>query len=160
MNVFVFNHADLAMEFPRVYIRLSLKCLYISGKYGDSAAYFYALLQMFSVIPRKFLPGVKNPCWYEEYTGNITSDPYRTNLYARYSRRFRTVFQHLRNTFREHLFHRGGKLYRVRCLPYFYIIGQPKCGTTDLYDRLRLHPDIKFTTFKEPHWWTRKRFGE
>uniref|UniRef100_A0A8C4E2D0 Sulfotransferase n=1 Tax=Dicentrarchus labrax TaxID=13489 RepID=A0A8C4E2D0_DICLA len=117
------------------------------------------LLQMFSVVPRKFLPGVKNPCWYEEYTGNITSDPYRTNLYARYSRRFRTVFQHLRNTFREHLFHREGKLYRMRCLPYFYIIGQPKCGTTDLYDRLRLHPDVKFTTFKEPHWWTRKRFG-
>ncbi|XP_030257293.1 carbohydrate sulfotransferase 15 [Sparus aurata] len=114
---------------------------------------------MFSVVPRKFLPAVKNPCWYEEYTGNITSDPYRTNLYARYSRRFRTVFQHLRNTFREHLFHRDGRLYRMRCLPYFYIIGQPKCGTTDLYDRLRLHPDVKFTTFKEPHWWTRKRFG-
>lgn len=117
-------------------------------------------LQMFSVIPQKFLPGMRNPCWYEAYTGNITSDPYRTNLYARYSRRFRTVFQHLRNTFQEHLFHRDGNLYRMRCLPYFYIIGQPKCGTTDLYDRLRLHPDVKFTTFKEPHWWTRKRFGE
>ncbi|KAF7204198.1 transcript variant X3 [Nothobranchius furzeri] len=86
---------------------------------------------MFSVIPHKFLPGIKNPCWYEEFTGNLTSDPYRTNL----------------------------KLYRLRCLPYFYIMGQPKCGTTDLYDRLRLHPDVKFTTFKEPHWWTRKRFG-
>ncbi|KAM3591648.1 uncharacterized protein V6R79_005210 [Siganus canaliculatus] len=114
---------------------------------------------MFSVVPRKFLSGVKNPCWYEEYTGNVTSDPYTTNLYARYSRRFRTVFQHLRNVFREHLFHHDGKFYRMRCLPYFYIIGQPKCGTTDLYDRLRLHPDVKFTTFKEPHWWTRKRFG-
>ncbi|XP_028424113.1 carbohydrate sulfotransferase 15 isoform X2 [Perca flavescens] len=114
---------------------------------------------MFSAIPRKFLPGVKNPCWYEEYTGNITSDPYRTNLYARYSSRFQTVFEHLRNTFREHLFHRDGKPYRMRCLPYFYIIGQPKCGTTDLYDQLRLHPDVKFSTFKEPHWWTRRRFG-
>lgn len=115
---------------------------------------------MFSVIPRKFLPGVKSPCWHEEYTGNTTTDPYRTNSYARYSWRFRTMFQHLRSTFREHLIRRGGKLYRMRCLPYFYIIGQPKCGTTDLYDRLRLHPDVKFTTFKEPHWWTRKRFGE
>uniref|UniRef100_H3DQ19 Sulfotransferase n=1 Tax=Tetraodon nigroviridis TaxID=99883 RepID=H3DQ19_TETNG len=114
---------------------------------------------MFSVIPRKFLPGIKNPCWYEEYSGNLSSDPYRTNLYAHYSKRFRTVFQQLRNTFQEHLIHRDGKAYRMRCLPYFYIIGQPKCGTTDLYDRLRLHPDVKFTTFKEPHWWTRKRFG-
>lgn len=116
--------------------------------------------QLFSVVPRKFLSGVKNPCWYEEYTGNITSDPYQTNLYAHYSRRFRSMFQRLRNTFREHLILRNGKLYRMRCLPYFYIIGQPKCGTTDLYDRLRLRPDVKFTTFKEPHWWTRKRFGE
>ncbi|XP_005794719.2 carbohydrate sulfotransferase 15 [Xiphophorus maculatus] len=114
---------------------------------------------MFSVIPPNFLPGIKNPCWYEEFTGNITTDPYKTNLYGRYSRRFRTVFQHLRSTFHHHLLHRNRTLYRMRCLPYFYIIGQPKCGTTDLYDRLRLHPDVKFTTFKEPHWWTRKRFG-
>nr|XP_057918696.1 carbohydrate sulfotransferase 15-like [Doryrhamphus excisus]XP_057918697.1 carbohydrate sulfotransferase 15-like [Doryrhamphus excisus]XP_057918698.1 carbohydrate sulfotransferase 15-like [Doryrhamphus excisus]XP_057918699.1 carbohydrate sulfotransferase 15-like [Doryrhamphus excisus]XP_057918700.1 carbohydrate sulfotransferase 15-like [Doryrhamphus excisus]XP_057918701.1 carbohydrate sulfotransferase 15-like [Doryrhamphus excisus]XP_057918702.1 carbohydrate sulfotransferase 15-like [Doryr len=114
---------------------------------------------MFSVIPRKFLPDVRNPCWYEEYAGNATSDPYGTNSYARYSRRFRTVFTHLRSSFRKHLFRQDGKLYRIRCLPYFYIIGQPKCGTTDLYNRLRLHPDVKFTPFKEPHWWTRKRFG-
>ncbi|XP_042168678.1 carbohydrate sulfotransferase 15-like isoform X2 [Oncorhynchus tshawytscha] len=114
---------------------------------------------MFSVIPHKFLPTVKNPCWYEEHAGNISRDPYRTNLYARYSRRFRTVFEYLRKAFREHLYRRGGKYYRIRCLPYFYIIGQPKCGTTDLYDRLQLHPEVRFTTFKEPHWWTRKRFG-
>ncbi|XP_028332970.1 carbohydrate sulfotransferase 15 [Gouania willdenowi] len=114
---------------------------------------------MFSVIPRDFLPGVKNPCWYKEHTGNLTADPYGTNLYGRYSRRFRTIFQHLRSAFQEHLLHHNGKFYRMRCLPYFYIIGQPKCGTTDLYDRLRLHPHVKFTTFKEPHWWTRKRFG-
>ncbi|KAK6293908.1 hypothetical protein J4Q44_G00362340 [Coregonus suidteri] len=114
---------------------------------------------MFSVIPNKFLPDVKNPCWYEEHAGNITKDPYGTNLYARYSRRFRTVFEYLRKAFRKHLYRRGGKYYRLRCLPYFYIIGQPKCGTTDLYDRLQLHPEVRFTTFKEPHWWTRKRFG-
>ncbi|MBN3299026.1 CHSTF sulfotransferase, partial [Amia calva] len=114
---------------------------------------------MFSVIPPKFLPNVKNPCWYEEYSGNITADPYGTNLYALYSKRLRTVFDFLRNAFREHLNHHVNKNYRIRCLPYFYIVGQPKCGTTDLYDRLRLHPDVRFTTFKEPHWWTRKRFG-
>ncbi|XP_061666372.1 carbohydrate sulfotransferase 15-like [Syngnathoides biaculeatus] len=114
---------------------------------------------MFSVTPRRFLPGFRNPCWYEEYAGNVTSDPYRANSYARYARSFRAVFQHLRSTFRKNLLSRDGKLFRIRCLPYFYIIGQPKCGTTDLYDRLRLHPDVKFSTFKEPHWWTRKRFG-
>ena len=27
------------------------------------------------------------------------------------------------------------------CLPYFYILGPQKCGTTDLYDRIMAHPD-------------------
>ncbi|XP_017540254.1 carbohydrate sulfotransferase 15 [Pygocentrus nattereri] len=114
---------------------------------------------IFSAIPRKFLPYLKNPCWYEEYTGNSTVDPYGQNLYALYSKRFQVVYNHLRSAFQEHLHHEAGRLYRLRCLPYFYIIGQPKCGTTDLYDRLRLHPQVQFTTMKEPHWWTRKRFG-
>ncbi|KAJ0060521.1 hypothetical protein NL108_015006, partial [Boleophthalmus pectinirostris] len=114
---------------------------------------------LFSVVPRRFLPGLKNPCWYQEYHGNLSSDPYQNNFYGRYSRRFRAVFQQLRGSLREHLLNREGRWFRLRCLPYFYIIGQPKCGTTDLYDRLRLHPEVKFTMFKEPHWWTRKRFG-
>ncbi|XP_062330742.1 carbohydrate sulfotransferase 15-like isoform X3 [Osmerus eperlanus] len=138
---------------------ITSKVEFISRQPPDMKALVHSEPHMFSVIPRKFLPDVKNPCWYEVHTGNITADPYRANLYARYSRRFRIVFENLRNAFREHLYRRAGKYYRIRCLPYFYIIGQPKCGTTDLYDRLRLHPDVRFTTFKEPHWWTRKRFG-
>ncbi|XP_053244935.1 carbohydrate sulfotransferase 15 [Podarcis raffonei] len=116
-------------------------------------------MHMFSVIPNKFLPNSKNPCWYEEYKGNTTRDPYATNSYALYSKRFRTIFDYLRKVFWSHLYHYKEKHYRLRCLPHFYIIGQPKCGTTDLYDRLRLHPDVRFSAIKEPHWWTRKRFG-
>ncbi|XP_028846006.1 carbohydrate sulfotransferase 15-like isoform X2 [Denticeps clupeoides] len=115
---------------------------------------------IFSAIPRKFLSTIKNPCWYEEHSGNSTVDPYGTNVYALYSRRFQAVYSYLRKTFQEHLYNQGDKRYRLRCLPYFYIMGQPKCGTTDLYDRLRHHPDVRFTAMKEPHWWTRKRFGE
>nr|XP_056706161.1 carbohydrate sulfotransferase 15 [Euleptes europaea] len=116
-------------------------------------------LHMFSIIPNKFLPNSKSPCWYEEYSGNMTTDPYATNSYALYSKRFRAVFDYLRKVFWNHLYHYKDKHYRLRCLPHFYIIGQPKCGTTDLYDRLRLHPDVRFSAIKEPHWWTRKRFG-
>lgn len=46
-----------------------------------------------------------------------------------------------------------------RCLPYFYIAGQPKCGTTDLFHSLVLHPQIVMPVAKEPHWWARGRFG-
>ncbi|KAM6184608.1 carbohydrate sulfotransferase 15 [Rhynchocyon petersi] len=116
-------------------------------------------LHMFSVIPSKFLPNSKSPCWYEEFSGRNTTDPYLTNSYVLYSRRFRSTFDALRKVFWGHLSHTNGKHFRLRCLPHFYIIGQPKCGTTDLYDRLRLHPEVKFSAIKEPHWWTRKRFG-
>lgn len=114
---------------------------------------------LFTAIPHKFLPNLKNPCWYEEFFGNITADPYGKNLYALYSKRFQAIYDHLRRAFPAHLHQYAGRHYRLRCLPFFYIIGQPKCGTTDLYDRLRLHPEVHFTTMKEPHWWTRKRFG-
>ncbi|KAL0169330.1 hypothetical protein M9458_033926, partial [Cirrhinus mrigala] len=106
---------------------------------------------IFSAIPRKFLPHLKNPCWYEEFFGNVTADPYGKNLYALYSKRFQAIYDHLRRAFPAHLHQHAGRQYRLRCLPFFYIIGQPKCGTTDLYDRLRLHPEVHFTTMKEPH---------
>ena len=47
----------------------------------------------------------------------------------------------------------------LRCLPYFYIAGVQKCGTSDLYRRLRMHPDIMRGTAKEYHFWDRGRFG-
>ncbi|MEE6486522.1 hypothetical protein FKM82_014625 [Ascaphus truei] len=114
---------------------------------------------LFSLIPRQFISCSRSPCWYQEYEGNLSSNPYRTNTYALYSKRFHSIFEEMRQGFWGRLQLRGGRHYRLRCLPHFYIIGQPKCGTTDLYDRLRLHPCARFSVIKEPHWWTRKRFG-
>ncbi|XP_058650449.1 carbohydrate sulfotransferase 15 isoform X2 [Onychostoma macrolepis] len=114
---------------------------------------------MFSVVPQHFLPEVKNPCWFEELRGNVSTDPYGSNLFGRSFRQIQLIFEQLSGSFRQRLTRHDGKLQRLRCLPYFYIIGQPKCGTTDLYERLRLHPDVRLTLPKEPHWWTRKRLG-
>lgn len=114
---------------------------------------------LFSVIPHHFLPGIKSPCWYEEFSSKPGNDPYRRNLFTLHSKSFKTVCDRLKDNFNQHLYHRDGKDFRLRCLPYFYIIGQPKCGTTDLFHRLLLHPEVRFNIMKEPHWWTRKRFG-
>ncbi|XP_078079505.1 carbohydrate sulfotransferase 15-like [Mustelus asterias] len=114
---------------------------------------------IFSVIPQKFLQNVKNHCWYTRYTGTASTDPYKKNAYFLHTKHFQTIFDYLKKVIWKHLQHRGNEHYRLRCLPYFYIIGQPKCGTTDLYNRLRLHPEVSFSIVKEPHWWTRKRFG-
>ncbi|XP_024152248.1 carbohydrate sulfotransferase 15 [Oryzias melastigma] len=114
---------------------------------------------LFSVIPPHFLPNTKSPCWYEEVSGDASADPYKKNHFCLRSKSFRNTCDRMRDSFRRHLSHRDGKQFRLRCLPYFYIIGQPKCGTTDLFHRLLMHPEVKFNIIKEPHWWTRKRFG-
>lgn len=44
---------------------------------------------------------------------------------------------------------------QVHCLPGFYVLGAPKCGTSALYEVLRRHP--RFVTpghGKESHFWT------
>lgn len=114
---------------------------------------------LFSVIPHHFLHSCRSPCWYHKYDGNDSSDPYGNNAYSLYAKRLHNIFEDMRRRFWSRLTVREGSYYRLRCLPHFYIIGQPKCGTTDLYDRLRLHPNVHFSVIKEPHWWTRKRFG-
>ncbi|KAK1905008.1 Carbohydrate sulfotransferase 15 [Dissostichus eleginoides] len=138
---------------------ISSKLEYTPRKVPDEKDVVGTDSNLFSVIPRHFLPGIKSPCWYEEFSSERSTDLYRRNLFTRRSKTFKTVCDHLRTNFQQHLFHRGSKVFRLRCLPYFYIIGQPKCGTTDLFNRLLLHPEVKFNTMKEPHWWTRKRFG-
>lgn len=121
---------------------------------------FCPSLQLFSVIPPQFLPNIKSPCWYEEVSGEVRADPYKKNRFCLRSKSFRNTCDRLGASFHQHLSHKDGKQFRLRCLPYFYIIGQPKCGTTDLFHRLLMHPEVKFNSIKEPHWWTRKRFGK
>ncbi|KAA8583670.1 hypothetical protein FQN60_014878 [Etheostoma spectabile] len=138
---------------------ISSKLEYSPRKVPDEEDIVGTDSHLFSVIPRHFLRGIKSPCWYEEFSSELSTDLYRRNLFTLRSKSFKTVCDHLRTNFHQRLHYRGGKQFRLRCLPFFYIIGQPKCGTTDLFHRLLLHPKIKFNTMKEPHWWTRKRFG-
>lgn len=53
------------------------------------------------------------------------------------------------------------RTHRLDCLPYFYLAGMPKCGTTDIWMKLIQHPQI-WKCSKEPHWWGKiriDRFG-
>jgi hypothetical protein len=52
------------------------------------------------------------------------------------------------------------KMNRTWCLPAMMIIGAPKSGTTDIAQRLRVHPMLEMSRNKEPHWWTRCSRGE
>lgn len=99
-------------------------------------------------VGREFLPSFKNPCWYEERKNNhelgkvaayyiSTTKPLLLSK-CDYKRQSDMI---------------------LRCLPYFFLIGQPKCATTDVFRRINLHPDVVEPIVKGPHWWTRKRYG-
>ncbi|OWF46491.1 carbohydrate sulfotransferase 15-like [Mizuhopecten yessoensis] len=49
------------------------------------------------------------------------------------------------------------KMPTLRCLPYFMILGQNKCGTTALYMNVIKHPDVIASKGKEPQFWARMR---
>ena len=44
-------------------------------------------------------------------------------------------------------------IYLLRCLPYFFVAGFTKCGTTDFHARLSQHALVTSGWTKEPHWW-------
>ncbi|XP_052761564.1 carbohydrate sulfotransferase 15-like [Mya arenaria] len=51
------------------------------------------------------------------------------------------------------------RLLPLRCIPYFYLIGAPKSGTTDLFSRLIKHREISENVIKEPQWLAKRRFS-
>ncbi|XP_053407712.1 carbohydrate sulfotransferase 15-like [Mercenaria mercenaria] len=97
----------------------------------------------------------KNPCWYEPLQ---SSHPYENNTYAPFSPSAKRVLAKMTRHWEDE-FLSEDKPSRLRCLPYFLIIGQPKCGTTDLFWKIAKHPDIEAPPIKELHWWSRSRQG-
>ena len=71
---------------------------------------------------------------------------------------FRGCFAKAQDVWRKRF--REGVRKRVRCVPYAYLAGMPKCGTTDLYTSLLLHENITAGCVKEPEWWAWKALGK
>lgn len=97
----------------------------------------------------KFLSNFKNPCWYDRQ-GALTK---AQNLYSSWLKPASAA--ELAN-YQSH--RKQG--YTLRCLPYFFLVGQPKCATTDVFQRINIHPDVAEALIKGPHWWSRRRYGQ
>ena len=101
-------------------------------------------------------PQFKNPCWVskleeDEPAKSYWKNPYYTYNVQGYSRsNMDSIVRILR---------KNKSRYRIRCLPYFYIAGVTKSGTTDLFNVLSHHPDIVGPVCKEPFYWNRVRYG-
>lgn len=111
--------------------------------------------------PIEFLPNYKAPCWYENLPlgDQIPGTPYTRNLFTCFSPNARTLFleMHAEWAVSTQL---ASNPKRLRCLPYFYIAGMPKCGSTDLYRKVTQHPEVVRPPMKESHWWSKNRFGK
>ncbi|KAK3866730.1 hypothetical protein Pcinc_027766 [Petrolisthes cinctipes] len=94
-----------------------------------------------------FLPNFKNPCWFE---ARDTTDEDRVKVIGTPPKKFSSG---------KRLPSEVNSDVVLQCLPYFFLIGQPKCGTTDIFHRINIHPDVVEPKVKGPHWWSRKRFG-
>ncbi|CAH1772384.1 unnamed protein product [Owenia fusiformis] len=101
--------------------------------------------------PSEFLQESKNPCWigniFESDTNPCTEDNGLCKLYKK-------LFNQTTNIQTNRLKTRSP--WKLRCIPYFYLIGFPKCGTTDLAARISHHPQI-LGRFKEFHFWSKLR---
>ena len=51
-----------------------------------------------------------------------------------------------------------GVPWKMRCLPYVYLIGVTKSGTSDFYRYLTSHQDVVESRAKEIHYWNVRRF--
>ena len=106
-------------------------------KYRDAAEVHEYLETVFGELPKAgFSSEYRNPCWM-----------YPAQLNA-----------HLPATLKD-LFHigeegsesgEGGDKQALACLPYAYVLGQPKCGTSDLFERLKRHPGV-FESLERPN---------
>lgn len=103
-----------------------------------------------------FLTNFKNPCFYEATSDQAGGQSIFTNLLTMYMLADKT--SPTAKSIERMWALRRERPTQLRCLPYFFIIGMEKCGTTDLYTRLTRHPKIAGTITKEIQWWTRRRF--
>ena len=92
----------------------------------------------------------KNPCWWED----IGKPPFYKENWLAKELHIAADLEALR--LREK---RKGKKVQLRCLPYFHIIGFPKCGTTDLFYMLHSHGLIH-STIKEKCYWGWAQTGQ
>ena len=136
-------------------------------KYRPPSEVYDTLSTAFSELPEDgFLNSFKNPCW----RGDSTVSRAINEREAAMSKKRRKSLR--RKGVKEGDHHgRGRGLERaaaypsetdgdfsLHCLPYAYVLGQPKCGTSDLFERLKMHHEIRMPDRKEVRWFTRGEF--
>lgn len=124
-------------------------------RYRPSKEVRTVLKRIFQELPpRGFLEDWKNPCWKADVdVSRILNEREAVALKKR-----RKTLKRKGIVEEEETLEDTSAEASVHCLPYAYILGQPKCGTSDLFERLKMHPQIKMPARKEVRWFTRGEF--
>ena len=99
------------------------------------------------LIPETFHPKFKNPCWYSNF---------KTPLLKGKVEKFYNKSVSLNDLMK---FKKGNESTTfLHCLPYFFIGGFPRSGTTAIYSLISHHPQFVGPVYKEVHWLTHSKF--
>ena len=103
-----------------------------------------------------YMSDYRNPCWLESVPHNYSySSSIYTSTWPAVGERRRTqfVYKQMEGRYRAR-YNTSGVGWRVRCLPYLFIVGMYKAGTTDFYTNLVSHKLVEGISIKEPYFWT------
>lgn len=111
------------------------------------------LKAIWSIVPRNFSSQYRNPCWHSDLS--LSSDDRAMLLFNLNSENRNYLTKEQVSRLNRNIFKTKSSEGTTFCLPYFFIAGFPKCGTSSLDAALIKHPQIAAPRSKEPHWWTR-----
>jgi len=79
--------------------------------------------------PTDFVSYLKNPCWYGNYDKEMSAANWKLD------------YSTLTDNF-SYLLPKNNSAKKMYCLPYVYLLGYPKCGTSSLYEYFKIHPEF------------------
>ena len=104
-------------------------------RYRPPAEVRSRLSSVFQQLPDNgYLPSFLNPCWYADPISMEQATQRSNDRHAHHRKKKHFPNYELDET--------PAPPPGFTCLPFVYILGQPKCGTTDLFKRLDAHPDV------------------
>ena len=125
---------------------LSDVCRFPDPRKDKFSNFYNVLAAMRALIPTTFDPKFKNPCWYNDFR-----IPHLKGKVKKFYNESVPLYNLMK-------FNKLNESKTLHCLPYFYIAGFPRSGTTALYNLISHHPQFTGPAHKEVHWLTHGEF--
>ena len=106
--------------------------------YRPPAEVHATLKQIFTELPASFLAKYKNPCWRADAAAARPVGEHEAAAAKHRRKALRRKGRSAPAAEEAGEAVEGGDV--LHCLPYAYVLGQPKCGTSDLFERMKVIP--------------------